>query len=55
MKAALFAFTGSLPCFSHVVLNVLDMNDRGDEAILILEGERRFFNKQYLTSVAFIV
>lgn len=38
MKVALFAFTGSLPCFSHALLNVLDMNERGDEAILILEG-----------------
>ncbi|HHU37642.1 MAG TPA: cytoplasmic protein [Treponema sp.] len=38
MKVALFAFTGSLPCFSHALLNVLDMNERGDTAILILEG-----------------
>lgn len=38
MKVAVFGFTGSLPCFSHALLNVLDMNKRGDEAILILEG-----------------
>ncbi|GAB1456558.1 hypothetical protein MASR2M48_18660 [Spirochaetota bacterium] len=38
MKVAVFGFTGSLPCFSHALLNVLDMNERNDKAILIIEG-----------------
>ncbi|TVM30224.1 DsrE family protein [Oceanidesulfovibrio marinus] len=38
-KFALFPFRGEPLCFIHVLLNVLDMNERGHEAIIVLEGE----------------
>jgi len=37
-KAALFAFNGDFMCFIHVLLNVLDMNENGDTAKVIIEG-----------------
>lgn len=37
-KIALFAFEGELMCFVHVLLNGLDMQARGMEAKIILEG-----------------
>ena len=37
-KNALFVFNGDPMCFIHVLLNVLDMNSKGDEVRIILEG-----------------
>ena len=37
-KVALFAFNGDLMCFIHVLLNGLDMQARGDEVRVIVEG-----------------
>lgn len=37
-KVALFAFEGELLCFVHVLLNALDMQERGMEAQIVLEG-----------------
>ncbi len=37
-KVALFAFEGELLCFVHVLLNGLDMAERGMEAQIVLEG-----------------
>ncbi|MBW2019863.1 MAG: cytoplasmic protein [Deltaproteobacteria bacterium] len=37
-KVALFAFNGELMCFIHVLLNALDMNDRGYEVKIVIEG-----------------
>ena len=37
-KVALFAFNGELMCFVHVLLNAIDMNDRGYEVKIIIEG-----------------
>ncbi len=37
-KFALFVFNGDPPCFIHVLLNALDMQARGDEARIVLEG-----------------
>jgi hypothetical protein len=37
-KYALFVFNGDPMCFIHVLLNSLDLNARGDEAKIILEG-----------------
>ncbi|KGE71991.1 hypothetical protein DC28_09435 [Spirochaeta lutea] len=37
-KIALFAFTGELTCFAHALLNAIDMQERGMEVRLILEG-----------------
>jgi hypothetical protein len=38
-KYALFVFNGDPMCFIHVLLNSLDMNAKGDEAKIILEGQ----------------
>ncbi|SLM28642.1 conserved hypothetical protein [Desulfamplus magnetovallimortis] len=37
-KNALFVFNGDSMCFIHVLLNALDMNSKGDEVKVILEG-----------------
>ena len=37
-KVALVAFTGGASCFSHVLLNALDMKERGYETLVIIEG-----------------
>ena len=34
----LYAFNGELMCFIHVLLNALDMTERGGEAIIVFEG-----------------
>lgn len=38
-KFALFVFNGNPMCFIHVLLNALDMKEKGHEAKIILEGE----------------
>lgn len=38
-KTAIFAFQGDAMCFAHALLNVLDLNAKGEEAILIIEGK----------------
>ena len=38
-KVALFAFNGEIACFVHVMLNAVDMKERGWEVKIILEGE----------------
>lgn len=38
-KFAFFAFNGNLMCFQHVLLNALDLDDKGQEAKIIFEGE----------------
>ncbi len=37
-RVALFAYTGDPMCFAHVLLNALDMNERGYEAKVIIKG-----------------
>ena len=37
-KVALFAFNGDPMCFIHVLLNALDLADKGHTALLIIEG-----------------
>ncbi|MFH0813849.1 MAG: cytoplasmic protein [Pseudomonadota bacterium] len=37
-KIVLFAFNGELMCFIHVLLNALDMRERGYEVKIIMEG-----------------
>jgi len=37
-KIALFAFNGELMCFAHVLLNALDMKDKGYDVKIIFEG-----------------
>lgn len=37
-KVALAAFNGELTCFVHVLLNALDMESRGYEVRIVIEG-----------------
>jgi hypothetical protein len=37
-KIALFAFNGDFMCFIHVLLNALDMNEKGYQVKIIIEG-----------------
>ncbi|OQY57744.1 MAG: cytoplasmic protein [Desulfobacteraceae bacterium 4572_88] len=37
-KMVLFVFNGDPMCFIHVLLNALDMKDRGHEAKIVIEG-----------------
>lgn len=38
-KTAIFAFRGDPMCFIHVLLNGIDLHERGYEGLLIIEGE----------------
>jgi len=38
-KFVYFAFNGNLMCFTHVLLNGLDMKEKGYDARIIIEGE----------------
>lgn len=38
-KVALFVFNDDPMCFTHVLLNTLDMNKRGYEVRVIMEGD----------------
>jgi len=38
-KFAFFAFNGNKMCFQHILLNALDMDDKGMDAKIIVEGE----------------
>jgi hypothetical protein len=37
-KVVLFAFNGELMCFAHVLLNALDMKDKGWDVKVVIEG-----------------
>lgn len=37
-KVVLFAFNGELMCFVHVLLNGLDMHEKGFEVKIVIEG-----------------
>jgi len=37
-KFALFVFNGDASCFIHVLLNALDLDRRGHEARIVIEG-----------------
>lgn len=37
-KIVLFAFNGEPMCFMHVLLNAIDMNERGYEVKIVIEG-----------------
>ncbi len=38
-KTVIFAFRGDPMCFVHVLLNGIDLHDRGREGLIVLEGE----------------
>lgn len=37
-KVALFAFNGEMMCFVHLLLNTLDMDNKGYDVKLVMEG-----------------
>lgn len=37
-KVALFAYNGEFMCFVHVLLNAIDMSDRGYDVKIVIEG-----------------
>lgn len=39
LKVALVAFQAEIMCFAHVLLNALDLKDRGGEVKIIIEGQ----------------
>lgn len=38
-KKVIFAFRGDPLCFIHVLLNGIDLHERGQEGLIIIEGE----------------
>jgi len=38
-KFAFFAFNGDMMCFQHILLNALDLDAKGNDAAIIIEGE----------------
>ena len=38
-KKVIFAFRGDPMCFVHVLLNGLDLNERGQEGLIVIEGD----------------
>ncbi len=38
-KVVIYAFNGNPMCFSHVLLNALDMDSKGMDAKIVIEGE----------------
>ena len=38
-KTAIFAFKGNSICFVHVLLNAIDLHERGEVVKIVLEGE----------------
>lgn len=38
-KTVLFAFRGDPLCFIHVLLNAIDLHERGREGLIVIEGE----------------
>ena len=39
-KTVLFAFRGDPLCFVHVLLNGIDMHERGRQGLIVIEGEK---------------
>jgi hypothetical protein len=37
-KIALFAFNGEPMCFAHVLLNAIELKDKGHDARIVIEG-----------------
>ncbi|WP_457553656.1 cytoplasmic protein [Desulfobacula sp.] len=38
-KKVIFAFRGDPLCFIHVLLNGIDLHERGQEGLIVIEGE----------------
>jgi hypothetical protein len=46
-KLALFAFNGEPMCFAHVLLNGFDLQARGHEVAIVIEGSATRLVQQY--------
>ena len=46
-KIALFAFNGEPMCFVHVLLNAMDLNEKGHDARIVMEGSATRLIKQF--------
>jgi len=46
-RFALFAFNGDPMCFIHVILNALDLRERGNEVKVIVEGSATKLIKEF--------
>jgi hypothetical protein len=51
-KIALAAFNGEMMCFAHVLLNALDMADKGFEVKVIIEGQATGLLNKFLDEKA---
>ena len=49
-KVAIFAFNGEPMCFVHALLNALDMQARGYDITLIIEGSATRLTKHFMDS-----
>jgi len=38
-KTVIFAFQGNPMCFIHVLLNAIDLHEKGMEGLIVIEGE----------------
>lgn len=50
MKFVYFAFKGEAMCFMHILLNALDMKEKGYEAKIVIEGEAVVLPKKMIES-----
>lgn len=46
-RFALFAFNGDPMCFIHVILNALDLREKGNEVKVIIEGSATKLAKEF--------
>lgn len=47
MKTVLFAFNGDPVCFIHVLVNALDMHQKGHEVAIVIEGSATALLKDF--------
>lgn len=53
-KIALFAFRGESMCFIHVLLNAIQMNEKGMEVKIVLEGEATKLVPELISEQSFL-
>jgi len=49
-KIVFFAFKGDTMCFSHILLNAIDMKDKGNDVRIVMEGESVNLIKELMES-----
>ncbi|HQD37069.1 MAG TPA: hypothetical protein PKV92_08255, partial [Thermodesulfovibrio thiophilus] len=53
-KIALFAFRGESMCFIHILLNAIQMNEKGMEVKIVLEGEATKLVPELISEQSFL-